>query len=76
MTPDRLTVSVAEAAQMLGVGRNAVYGMIRAGTFPHVRVGRLIRVPVAGLHAWLGAGEGNLPAPFRRVMSPDRANVG
>lgn len=61
---------------MLGVGRNAVYGMIRAGTFPYVRVGRLIRVPLAGLYAWLRSGEGNLSSPFRRVTPPDRVNVG
>ena len=33
-----LTVSVAEAAQMLGVGRGSVYALIDAGHLPIVRI--------------------------------------
>ena len=48
-----MTLSVEQAAQLLGVGRNQIYNMIHEGAFPHVRFGRKIRIPVASLEAWL-----------------------
>ena len=51
--PERLAVGLAEAAEMLGVGRSTLHRMVRAGEIPHVRIGRRIIFPMAALNAWL-----------------------
>ncbi len=53
--PDPMTLSVRETADHLGVGRNTVYDLIRAGDLPHMRIGRTIRVPRQQLAAWIAA---------------------
>lgn len=50
---DALVLSVSEAARLLGVGRNHVYEMVAEGTIPHVRFGRLIKIPRSELERWL-----------------------
>lgn len=50
---DRMTLSVNEAARELGVGRNTAYDLVRAGHLPHVRIGRVIRIPRLQLQEWL-----------------------
>jgi excisionase family DNA binding protein len=42
-------LSVDEAAQYLGVGRNAVYEAVRSGEIPSLRIGRRIRIPTQAL---------------------------
>ena len=39
------TLSVSEAAEFLGFGRNAVYEAVRTGAIPSLRIGRRIRIP-------------------------------
>lgn len=39
-----LTISVSQAARLLGVGESAVYGAIKRGEIQSIRVGKLIRV--------------------------------
>lgn len=53
MSEAALTVSVSEAARLLGIGRNAAYELIRQGALPHVRFGRTIRVPRSAIEPWL-----------------------
>ena len=43
------TVSVPEAGRWLGIGRNSAYEAARRGDIPTIRIGRLLRVPVAAL---------------------------
>ncbi len=50
--PPTLLISVAEAARRIGLGRTKVYQLIQAGTFPHKRIGRCLRVPVKALERW------------------------
>lgn len=50
----RLTVSVPEAGQALGIGRDAAYAAAAAGEIPTLRLGRALRVPVPKLLALLG----------------------
>lgn len=50
----RLTVSVEETAQLLGLGRSAAYEAARRGQLPTRRLGRRIVVPVPLLLEWLG----------------------
>lgn len=50
----RLTVSVEEAAQLIGLGRSAAYEAARRGQLPTRRLGRRLVVPVPLLLEWLG----------------------
>ena len=49
------TVTVEEAARILGVGRNAAYQAVAIGTIPSIRIGRRLLVPRAALDRMLGA---------------------
>jgi excisionase family DNA binding protein len=51
----RLTISVPEAGEVLGVGRDAAYAAAARGEIPTLRLGRSLRVPVPALLALLGA---------------------
>ncbi len=55
-------LTVAEAAELLRVHPNHVYELIRRGELPHVRLGRVIRLPRHRLEQWIedqcGASEG------------------
>lgn len=48
------TVTVAEAAKLLGISRGLAYQGVRNGSIPSVRVGRRLLVPRAKLLALLG----------------------
>lgn len=50
----RLTISVEETAQLLGIGRTAAYEAARRGELPTRRIGKRIVIPVALLLNWLG----------------------
>ncbi len=54
MSDERLTLSVEEAARLLGVGRGAAYEAARRGELPSVRLGRRILIPRHALGALLG----------------------
>ena len=45
----RLTVTVDEAAKLLGIGRTLAYEAVRVGDLPTIRIGRRILIPVAEL---------------------------
>jgi excisionase family DNA binding protein len=47
--PERLTVTVKEAAKILGLSRNSTYEACRQGKIPHITIGRRILIPRAGL---------------------------
>jgi excisionase family DNA binding protein len=49
----KILVKVAEAAEMLSLGRSKCYAMVQAGLIPSVRIGGAVRVPVHALNAWL-----------------------
>ncbi|MBS0197699.1 MAG: helix-turn-helix domain-containing protein [Planctomycetes bacterium] len=51
-TPDRLLVSIPEAAKYLSVSKRTVWRLAsRGGEFPIVRIGRAVRVSMADLEA-------------------------
>ena len=50
----RLTVTVDEAAAILGLGRSAAYEATRRGQIPSRRLGRRIVIAVPLLLDWLG----------------------
>lgn len=45
----RLTLTVMEAAEFLGLSRGSTYSAIRTGKIPSIRIGRRIIVPKASL---------------------------
>lgn len=49
------TISIEQAANVLGLGRTAAYEAARRGEFPTRRLGRRLIVPVPALLEWLGA---------------------
>ena len=52
---EKLLLRVAEAAEIASVGRTKAYELIASGAWPVVRVGSAVRVPLAGLRAWVEA---------------------
>lgn len=48
------TISVVQAAELLGVSRSAAYRAAAAGQLPVLRLGRRIHIPTAPLLAMLG----------------------
>lgn len=48
-----LTISVKEAAQMLGISKSHAYDLIRQDELPHVRLGRRVVVPYRELEEWV-----------------------
>jgi Helix-turn-helix domain len=50
MEDERKTISVPQAGrEFFGLSRNASYKAARRGEIPTVRIGRLLKVPVAAL---------------------------
>ena len=50
---DRLTLSVEEAAHLLGISRGLAYELARSGQLPVVRLGRRLLVPKVSLELML-----------------------
>jgi excisionase family DNA binding protein len=60
----RATISVPEAGEVLGIGRDASYEAAGRGEIPTLRLGRSLRVPVPSLLAMLDQ-PGEPPRPAR-----------
>jgi len=57
-TNERLTYSVKEAAQVLGLSKNSAYSAILKGEIPHLRIGKRLLIPRLALDRMLnGAGK-------------------
>jgi len=50
---ERATLTVGEAAKILGISRNSAYQGILTGEIPHIRVGKRILIPRRALEAML-----------------------
>ena len=59
---ERLTVSVSEAAQLLGIGRGTAYECVRTGQIPSIKLGRRIVIPTRALEALLDQAAGDRAA--------------
>jgi excisionase family DNA binding protein len=53
---DKLTLSVEEAAKVLGIGRNLCYDRVKTGEIPAIRIGRRLLVPRRALEKLLEEG--------------------
>ncbi len=47
--PERLVLTVEEAAERLGVGRTLLYALVRSGDIESIAIGRLRRIPIDAL---------------------------
>jgi excisionase family DNA binding protein len=56
-----LTMTVEEAAELLGVSRGLAYEAARRGELPTIRLGRRLLVPTARLLELVGAENGHTP---------------
>ena len=58
VTPDVIdmpaTMTIPEAAELLGVSRSAGYRAVASGEIPTIRIGRRLLVPTAKLYHLLG----------------------
>lgn len=46
---NKLTLSIEEAAKVLGIGRNLCYDRVKTGEIPVVKIGRRLLVPRVAL---------------------------
>ena len=51
--PDRLVLTVPEAARALRIGRNQAYLAVRRGEIPSIKIGRRVLVPRIGVQRLL-----------------------
>ena len=49
---EKLTYSVEEAAKRIGLGKNAIYELAKAGKIPVIRVGRRYIISAEKFDAW------------------------
>lgn len=52
-TPEKRVYSVAEIQDILGIGRNSAYEVIKNGKFRVVRIGNQIRISKKSFDEWL-----------------------
>lgn len=50
----RRTLTVAEAAELLGISKSAAYDFVRSGELPAIRLGRRVLIPESALLRLLG----------------------
>lgn len=53
-TPRCLTISVPQAGELLGIGRNQAYAAAKTGQLPTIKIGKRVLVPVIALDRMLG----------------------
>ncbi len=54
----RLTYSVDEAAEVLGISRTSAYEAIRKGEIPHIKIGKRILIPITMINDLLHSAGG------------------
>lgn len=53
VNPQKLTLSVPEAAELIGVSRARMYEIVKIKGFPCVQIGKRLLVSVKGLERWI-----------------------
>ncbi|MBM3660338.1 MAG: helix-turn-helix domain-containing protein [Actinobacteria bacterium] len=66
-----LTLTVEQAAQVLGIGRSTAYELVRSGDLKHIRLRRRIVVPVAHLAERLGVDRDAIRTALAPVAEPE-----
>jgi len=57
----------SDIARRLSVHRSYVYGLIKDGTLPHIRIGKAVRVPAAAFEAFVRAREAEAETAGKEV---------
>jgi excisionase family DNA binding protein len=57
---DRMTYTVDEVADMLGLARGTAYARVQDGSIPAVRMGRRWVIPKASFNSWLNGTNGGI----------------
>ncbi len=63
---EKQTLTVEEAAKMLGISRNSAYEGVRSGEIPSIKVGRRLLVPRTALERFLANPDGTADSANRR----------
>ena len=53
VTTEKLTYSVQEAAEVVGISTSRMYQLVKTTGFPVVQIGRRLRVSKKGLERWV-----------------------
>lgn len=53
VTTEKLTYSVQEAAEVVGISTSRMYQLVKSKGFPVVQIGRRLRVSKKGLERWV-----------------------
>lgn len=61
---ERRTLSVSEAAQILGISRAHAYDCVRSGELPSITLGRRVVVPRQAIEELLARGSSDKSAAF------------
>lgn len=56
---DCATISVAEAAKIMGCAESTIYQAVKLGTFPALTIGKTVRIPKSALKRMLDTGKMN-----------------
>ena len=51
--PTKLTLSVTEMAEALGISRPIAYELVKRKDFPAIQIGRRVVIPKSELNRWL-----------------------
>jgi excisionase family DNA binding protein len=63
-----LTLTVEQAAKLLGIGRSTAYELVHTGDIPSLRLGRRIVVPVNRLAQMIGCDRSPLTDQLKGVV--------
>ena len=55
---ERLTCSIPEAAEILGISKSKMYPLARSQGFPTIMIGKRMVISVKGLEAWVARQSG------------------
>ena len=61
METERLTLTIAETAKLLGIGRQLTYERVKTGEIPVIKIGRRLLVPRRALEKLLEQGQAVTP---------------
>jgi excisionase family DNA binding protein len=56
-------LTVREAAEVLRISKSKAYALVSSGELPHVRFGKVVRIPRSWLDDWLEGQRAGRPTP-------------
>ena len=54
---DNKIYTVSDLMDILKIGKNTAYSLIKSGKFPVIKIKSCYRIPVAPFHKWLETGD-------------------